>query len=165
MAEKNKQSSTFSCKIITFVSTFYEIKPRKYGGLDKKLNSALLYVSQKSLHTLVKLHHKTDGAIWKFSYRTLTQQTQRKTHIHCTDWLMMRHFGLLQWKTFSVTGRSSDPARPREYRGWWGRQGRYAKSKLQKTASFTEVKSLNVYRSTRTHILLAALILPKWSRG
>ena len=63
MAEKNKQSSTFSCKIITFVSTFYEIKPRKYGGLDKKLNSALLYVSQKSLHTLVKLHHKTDGAI------------------------------------------------------------------------------------------------------
>jgi hypothetical protein len=44
------------------------MKPRKYGGLDKKLNSALLSVSQKSLHTLVKLHHKIEGAICKFSF-------------------------------------------------------------------------------------------------
>jgi hypothetical protein len=36
--------------------------------------------------------------------------------------------------------------------GWgWGRQGRYAKSKLQKTASFIEVTALNVHHSTHTH--------------
>jgi len=34
--------------------------------------------------------------------------------------------------------------------GGWRRQGRYVKSKLQKTASFTEVKPLYVYQSTHT---------------
>jgi len=41
------------------------------------------------------------------------------------------------------------------------RQGRYAKSKLQKTTSFTEVKPLNVHHSTHTYGLLATLIFPK----
>jgi hypothetical protein len=49
--------------------------------------------------------------------------------------------------------------------GGWRRQGRKTKSKLQKTASFIEVKPLNVYQSTHTYILLTALIFPKWSRG
>ena len=47
--------------------------------------------------------------------------------------------------------------------GIWGggrrRQRWYAKSKLQKTDSFTEVKPLIVHQST--HIMLAALIFPK----
>ena len=43
----------------------------------------------------------------------------------------------------------------------WRRQGRYAKSKLQKTASFIEVEPLIVYQGTHTYILLAALIFPK----
>jgi hypothetical protein len=48
-----------------------------------------------------------------------------------------------------------------EYEGGGGRQGRYAKSKLQKTASFIEVEPLNVYLSTHTYVLLAALTFPK----
>ena len=47
----------------------------------------------------------------------------------------------------------------------WRRQGRYAKLKLQKTASFIEVEPLNVHQSTQTYILLAALTFPKRSRG
>ena len=43
----------------------------------------------------------------------------------------------------------------------WGRQGRYAKSKLQKTASFIEVTTLNVHQSTHIYVLLAALIFPQ----
>jgi hypothetical protein len=64
----------------------------------------------------------------------------------------------------SVPGLSSDPPRRRKYRGGgggWRPQGIYAKSKLQKTAYFTEVEPLNVYQSTLTHVLLAALIFPK----
>jgi hypothetical protein len=61
---------------------------------------------------------------------------------------------------------SSNPPCHREYRR---RQGRYAKSKLQKTVSFVETEPLNVHQSTithththtHTHILLAALIFPK----
>jgi hypothetical protein len=58
-----------------------------------------------------------------------------------------------------VPGLSSDPPRHREFREGWRRQRRYAKSKLQKTASFIEVEPLNFSQST--HILLAALIFPK----
>ena len=56
-------------------------------------------------------------------------------------------------KTCSIPDLSSDPPRYREYPGGGGggrRQGRSAKSKLQKTAFFTEVKPLNVYQSTHT---------------
>jgi hypothetical protein len=42
-----------------------------------------------------------------------------------------------------------------------GGDGRYAKSKLQKTASLIEVEPLNIYQSTRNYVLLAALIFPK----
>ena len=60
-----------------------------------------------------------------------------------------------------VPGHSSDPPRLREYRGVWRRQGRYAKSKLHKAASFIEVQPLNVYHNTHTYILFVALIFPK----
>jgi len=43
---------------------------------------------------------------------------------------------------------SSELLRHGEYRGWWRRQERYAKFKLQKTASFIEFEPLNVYQST-----------------
>ena len=46
-----------------------------------------------------------------------------------------------------VPGLSSDPPHHRENSGWDGE----SKSKLQKTASFTENKPLNVYQSTRVH--------------
>jgi len=46
-------------------------------------------------------------------------------------------------------------------KGGWRRQGRYAKSKIQKTAPFIEVEPLNSHQSTQTYILLAALIFPK----
>jgi hypothetical protein len=47
--------------------------------------------------------------------------------------------------------------------GCWGRQGRYAKSKLQKTTSYVEVEPLNVPQSTNTYILLAAFIFLMFS--
>jgi hypothetical protein len=37
--------------------------------------------------------------------------------------------------------------------------------KLHKTASVVAVEPLNVYQSTHSHVLLAALIFPKCSRG
>jgi hypothetical protein len=52
----------------------------------------------------------------------------------------------------------------REYRKGWRQQGGYVKLKLQKTASFIVVESLDV-PPERTHILLAALILLKVSHG
>ena len=58
------------------------------------------------------------------------------------------HF--LYKRNVSVPGLSSDPLRPKGYREGWRRQGRYAKSKLQKTASFIEVEPLNIYQSTHT---------------
>ena len=48
--------------------------------------------------------------------------------------------------THVVPGLSSDPPRHTEYRwerGKWRQEGNYAKSKLQKTASFVEVRPLN----------------------
>ena len=45
MSVKDKQPST-SCKIIIFVIKFYGIKPRKYGGLDKKIK--LCFIIRKS---------------------------------------------------------------------------------------------------------------------
>jgi len=52
----------------------------------------------------------------------------------------------------------------REYHGGWRQQGRYVKWKLQKTASFIVVESLDD-PPEHTHILLAALILLKESHG
>jgi len=53
------------------------------------------------------------------------------------------------YDVYFVPGISSDPPRLREYREGggegWRRQGRYAKSKLLKTASFIEVETLNIY--------------------
>ena len=49
-----------------------------------------------------------------------------------------------------MPGLSSDSSRHRKYREGWRRQGRYAKSTLQKTAFFTEVELLNVYQSAHT---------------
>jgi hypothetical protein len=45
--------------------------------------------------------------------------------------------------------------------GGWRRQGRYTKSKLQKTTPLIETNPHNVHQSTHTHILLAALIFSK----
>jgi len=48
----------------------------------------------------------------------------------------------------------------------WRQQGRYVKTKLQKTACFIVVESLDVPpEHTHTYILSAALIVPKDSRG
>jgi hypothetical protein len=42
--------------------------------------------NKKSFHTLAKLHHKTEGAICKFSYSTPTQKTVRDAHrLHRLD--------------------------------------------------------------------------------
>jgi hypothetical protein len=64
-----------------------------------------------------------------------------------------------------VPGLSSDPACAREYRWGWRRQGRYTKTKLQKTASVIAVEPLTLYQNTHKYFLLAALILPKCYRG
>jgi hypothetical protein len=53
-----------------------------------------------------------------------------------------------------TSGISSDPPSHREYRR---REERYAKLKLRKTASFIEVKPLNVYQITHT---LRSCLLP-----
>jgi hypothetical protein len=47
----------------------------------------------------------------------------------------------------------------------WRRHGRYAKSNLQKTATLFQGTPHNVYQSTHTYILLAAMIFLKGSLG
>jgi hypothetical protein len=47
---------------------------------------------------------------------------------------------------------------------WWGGEktkGKIRQIEFAETASFAEVEPLNVYQSTHTDILLAALIFPK----
>jgi hypothetical protein len=53
--------------------------------------------------------------------------------------------------------RTSDPLR--QSQGMWGGGGG------TETASFIEFEPLNVYQSTNTEVLLAALIYPQCSRG
>jgi hypothetical protein len=65
----------------------------------------------------------------------------------------------------NCTRPSSDPLSSQkilEWEGGWRRQGTYVKSKLQKTASFMVVESLDVPQEhTHTYILSTALILWK----
>jgi hypothetical protein len=92
-------------------------------------------------------------------YHSTQRQTIEESNIYCSLITIISTMYQL------VPDLSSDPPRHKEYRGGWGRQGSYAKSKLQKTASFIEVKPLNIYQSRHTHthtnVLLVALIFPK----
>ena len=66
---------------------------------------------------------------------------------------LRRHFtgrtlsNIFYFTKYNLPGLSSDPPC---LVGGWRRPGRNVKSKLQKTAYFTEFKPLNIYRSTCT---------------